>query len=127
MRKKGILVLILVAMGVVTYNYIYQDHRDISEEKPDVIVSSEEFIKQFSVNPQISEQQYNDQTIQITGTISEINNSDLTLDDAVFCQFKSVVNESLSLGDTLAIKGRCIGYDDLLEQVKLNECLIVKK
>ena len=127
MRKKGIFALILVVFGVLTYNYIYQDHRDISEEKPHFIITSEEIVVHFSEDSQLSEERYTDKTIQISGTITELNESDLTLDNAVFCQFNDELNKSLSLGDRLSIKGRCFGYDDLLELVKLNECSIIKK
>ena len=37
-----------------------------------------------------------------------------TLHDAIFCQFKENIS-SLKLNKTTAIKGRVIGYDDLLE------------
>jgi hypothetical protein len=29
-------------------------------------------------------------------------------------------------GDIVVIKGRCIGYDDLFEIVKLDQCIIIK-
>jgi hypothetical protein len=32
----------------------------------------------------------------------------------------------LKVNDTIVVKGRCIGYDDLLEEIKLDQCSIVR-
>ncbi len=125
MRKKGLFFLLLVVIGLLVYNYLYQDHRDISEETAEIITTSEKITEEFVNESQINEQKYIDKTIQVSGTITELNDSDLTLDEGVFCQFKMSLKENLSLGDKIILKGRCIGYDDLLEQVKLNECTLI--
>ena len=126
MRKIIVFILLLVILGVLGYNYLYQDHRDISTEKPDIEITSQEISNQFTSNSVLSEQKYIDKVIQVSGMITELNSSDLTLDDAVFCQFKDNIDTAFKIGDNLTLKGRCIGYDDLLEQVKLNESTIIK-
>ena len=30
------------------------------------------------------------------------------------------------LNNDVTIKGRCIGYDDLLEELKMDQCIIIK-
>ena len=125
MRKKGLFFLLLVVAGLLGYNYLYQDHRDISQETAEIITTSDKITEEFANESYISEQEYLDKTIQVSGTITELNDSDLTLDEGVFCQFKMNLKENLSLGDKIILKGRCIGYDDLLEQVKLNECTLI--
>lgn len=32
----------------------------------------------------------------------------------------------LKANNPISVKGRCIGYDDLLEEIKLDQCSIVK-
>jgi len=127
MRKKGIFILVLLLIGILGYNYLYQDHRDISSEKADYMITSNDLAVQFSSDTQASEQRYLDKTIQITGTVTELNKQDLTLDDKVFCQLTDTLRSSIDLGKNLTIKGRFIGYDDLLDQVKLNECILIGK
>jgi len=126
MLRKGILFVLLVVIGIVIYNYIYQDHRDISSEKPDFEMLSQDIASQFSSQAAQSEKVYIDKTIQIEGAITELNESDLTIDDAVFCQFNTTTLSALAVGKNIRVKGRCIGFDDLLEQVKLNECTIIE-
>jgi len=126
MRKKGIFVILVLLLGVLAYNYLYQDHRDISEETPGFAITSTKIANEFSSNSVLSEQKYIDKTIEVSGMITELNTTDLTLDDAVFSQFPKKISTDLKVGDTLTLKGRCIGYDDLLEQIKLNECTIIE-
>lgn len=126
MRKWIITAVILVIAIIIGYNYLYQDHRDIKTENPDFVITSESLTSQFSNNLSESEKKYLNKTIEVFGSISEMNENNLTLDDVVFCQFTEPVNQSVKIKSEIKIKGRCIGYDDLLEQVKLDQCSIIK-
>lgn len=124
MRKWVVLLVLIILGGIVTYNYIFHKHRDIKNEQAEFVLNSEDLANEFQVNPSSSEKKYLDKTIEVHGTITEQNDYDLTLDDKVFCQF----NSKISIGSKkVHIKGRFIGYDDLLEQVKLDQCSILTK
>jgi hypothetical protein len=120
--RKWIIILILLILGILAYNYIYKDHRNIESEKAEFVLTSIELSKQFSSNPIDAEQKYLNRTIEVSGTITEFNNTNLTLDQKVFCQF---MQEITTNSKTIRVKGRFIGYDDLLEQIKLDQCIIV--
>jgi len=45
----------------------------------------------------------------------------VTLDEAIQCTFNQLP-QGLSLDKKVTIKGRCIGYDDLFELAKLDQC-----
>jgi hypothetical protein len=124
--RKIIILIILILLAVLGYNYIYQDHRDIKTEKVDYAVSSSSISLEFSNNPSESESKYLNKTIVVSGNISEINENNLTLNEQVFCQFIECINASIKLNSEIKIKGRLIGYDDLLELVKLDQCNIIK-
>ena len=123
MKKIIIAIVLLVIVGFVAYNYIYQDHRDIQEEIAVYNMSSANIHQDFLEDLSNSESKYLDQTIEIKGVVTEINDSDLTLDDRIFCTFDKL--ELTKLGDNITIKGRCIGFDDLLELVKLDQCKVL--
>jgi hypothetical protein len=127
MRKKIIIILSVIIIGVIGYNYIYQDHRNIGSEKAEFVITSSDITSQFSNKLFESENKYLNKTIEISGIISEINKNDLTLDNSVFCQFSDITNQTYEVNSSIKIKGRCIGYDNLLEQVKLDQCLIISK
>lgn len=125
MKKKIVVLFSLAVIIYLVYNYIYKEHRDIANEKPSVEIASLQIFKDFSLNSTNADAEYLNKTIQITGTITELNKTNLTLDDKVFCDFEHDLN-ALKLKAKIVIKGRCIGFDDLLEQVKLDQCNIIK-
>ncbi|MDO7170636.1 OB-fold protein [Mariniflexile sp. AS56] len=124
MRKWLILVILLLA-GFAGYNYIYQSHRDIHEEQAAYTLSAQALSTAFLKTPSESELKYLNKTIEISGNITEINKKDLTLNESVFCQFSNLITLPSKKGTNIKIKGRVIGYDDLLEQVKVDQCFIV--
>ena len=125
MRKWIIILIALIIAVIVGYNYIYQDHRDIETEKAEFVMSANEISTLFSENSSTSEHKFLNKTIEVSGLISEINASDITIDDKVFCQFSKESTSDLKENSKVTIKGRVIGYDDLLEQVKLDQCTII--
>ena len=47
------------------------------------------------------------------------------INNKIFCKFDNIVNK-ININDSIVVKGRCIGYDELLEEIKLDQCSIVK-
>ena len=120
------LIIVLIITTVIGYNYVYQDHRDIENEQTEFSMSSVEINQLFSKNPTSAEQKFLNKTIEVSGLITDINSNDITIDDKIFCQFSNNLETSLNKNEKVKIKGRVIGYDDLLEQVKLDQCSINK-
>ena len=126
MKKKiGIISIVILAFIALAYNYVYQDHRDIENEKAEFTLSTKTLINEFLVNPNKSEKEYLNKVIEVTGVVTEINNNNnITLDNKVFCQLDNSNNSNIKIGQAIAIKGRIIGYDDLLEEIKLDQCYL---
>ncbi len=119
-RAKFLLAFIIFAViGFLGYNYIYHDHRDIATEKPET-VTPVELVKQFQQN---STPDILNKTVEIVGTITDIEQKAITIDDKIHCSFLTDIL-SVKVGETVTIKGRCIGYDDLFELVKLDQCTL---
>lgn len=125
MRKWSIVISIIILLGVLGYNYIYQDHRDIQSEDPTYVLSSKNLLDEFQINSGDSESKYLDKTIIVSGTITQLEKQALALDHVVFCQFKGNIDSNLQELDNITIKGRFLGYDDLLEEIKLDQCHII--
>jgi len=127
-NKIWILLILIFILGFLGYNYVYQDHRNVSNESADFTVDVNLLSEEFKNNPETSEKKYLNKTLIITGEITEINKSDLTLSNIVFCDFtETIITNILKLNSNCSIKGRFIGYDDLLEQIKLDQCTLLTK
>ena len=126
MFKKLLFILIGIAiLGFFGYTYIYKEHRNIAEEEAEFVLDAELLVKNFSENPEFANENYLNKTIAVEGKITAINDNNLILDNRIFCEF-SKFPENIKLQEMLIIKGRCIGYDDLLGEVKLDQCSVTE-
>ncbi|SNR14324.1 hypothetical protein [Tenacibaculum jejuense] len=123
-NKKLLIALFLIALvGFGGYLYIFQKPEEVSEIKPSFIGTSKDFISKNSAK--ITE--WNTKIIEITGTISSVSNEGVILDHNVFCQFlEDQKLNTLNENQTITVKGMVIGYDDLLDELKLNQCTLKK-
>ena len=123
--KKWIILFFAIISIVAIYNYVYQDHRNIQSEKAAYELSASEIVNSFLKNSEYAEKNYLNKTILIRGTITEMDKSNMTLNDSVWCVFDKQISDNIKINAQIEIKGRVIGYDDLLEQVKMDQCYIV--
>ncbi len=123
MKKKRILfaILLVAVVAVIGYNYLYQDHRDIKNEAPIAELSAVALLNEFKESVT---NEFLNSTLHISGVVTEIDGNNITIDNKVVCNFLEVP-EDLKLNKSIIIKGRCIGYDDLFEVVKLDQCSVV--
>jgi hypothetical protein len=101
---------------------VYKDHRDIKTEVSKIEIAAPYLLERFKKD---DGNDLLNRTITVTGTITQVESTAITIDSNVHCSFGSVVNDFKN-GDIVVIKGRCIGYDDLFEIVKLDQCIIIK-
>ena len=125
--KKKILIIALLAITIIAYfgyNYIYQDHRNISKEDADYTINASEFITEFVSDSEIAQTKYLNKTIVINGNITAQTNKSITLNNIIFCSLLEI--NKISKDSVVTMKGRFIGYDDLLEEIKLDQCSLTK-
>ena len=116
--------LVLIIGLIFAYNYIYPDHRSISDEPVSYTLDAAFFFNEFKADSHQAELKYLDQTVVVSGLITSINSETITISNKIYCQFE-VLNNDLKVNDSIVVKGRCIGFDDLLEEIKLDQCSIV--
>lgn len=129
MNKKlgyGILILLLVAFAI--YRYAYQEHRNISNEKATYTITIPALEKEFSTNDSLAFAKYQDQTIALTAKITAVDfeNKAIILENKVFATFNDSLPKGIISGKTATIKGRFLGYDELLEEFKIDQSSIIR-
>lgn len=127
MKKKILLIfLLLVVLAIVGYQFIYHSHRDIATEKVAFSTTGETLIKEFIADENSSNAKYLDKSVAIKGKITnvDVQNNTIVIDEKVF----AIVQEKneAKVGDEVTVKGRLIGFDSLLEEIKLDQCTIQK-
>ncbi len=124
MRKYWILIVI-VLIAILGFDYLYKAHRNIASENARFSLTAQQIHSEFNNDPVASQNKYGNKTIEISGLVSEIDEAEITIEDKVFCQFsEQITQKETPLNSKITVKGRFIGYDNLLEQVKLDQCII---
>ena len=121
-KSKWILLVISIIFigGVVVYKQVYKPHKTTEEIEAVYAGSSEKFIAEL----QKGFDKWNTKTIELEGTITSVVNNGFILDDFIFCQLRKDASLTKKQQDKITVKGTVIGYDELLNELKLNQCII---
>lgn len=125
MKKKLLLLLLFVVIaGMALYLYIYKSHRNIATETADFVIS----VSSLNGSDSLTYTKYKDKTIQITGKLTSIDleNKAIVINEKLFATFLDVVPQDLSVGKQIKIKGRFLDYDDLVEEFKMDQTIVVE-
>lgn len=128
--KKGIIIVFSVAIvaAIGLYFYTYQGHRDIGSENSDYKLRLSELQTEFKANDSLFNAKYADKTIEIYGKITalDLGNKSFMLEEKIEVNLMDAIPNTIKISDTIAIKGRYVGFDDLLEEFKIDQAIIVK-
>lgn len=129
MKKKILFfVFIVAAVGVAAYFYAYQGHRDIAAETADFSLTVADLQKEFTANDSLAYRKYQDKTILVSGKSTQMDPGSKTvvIDDKLSATFAAAIPNNVKLGTAVKIKGRFLGYDDLLEEFKVDQATLTE-
>lgn len=112
---------VLFITAYLAYSYIYQGHRDVLAEKATISLTSEALFDNFNNPSKKASQNYINKIIDFKGSISAIETDFIVIKPSIVCVLDSNFSVSqLTIGDSLNLKGRCIGFDELFMEVKMD-------
>lgn len=115
------IILILFIISFSTYKYIYKPHETIESLSIDYKGTSNNFSTKATTNPN----KWLNKTVELSGKITSTDSKGITLSSNIYCQFKNTKElNSLQKNQSITIKGTVIGYDNLLDELKINQCII---
>ena len=116
---------VILIVGFLSYSYIMTGGaRDLEKETSEFSVSATDVFGEFSNNSQMATTKELNKAVEITGKVTNVTENVITLEGKVSCQLQ--VSDQVLLNSQVKIKGRVTGYDDLLEELKLDQCLVIK-
>ena len=126
MNKKFKIILFSIAtFGVLAftgYNYVmYGGARNLSSEETAYTVSSKNITTEFASNVETANKKYLEKAIAIKGTITKITGTEVIIDNSIICNLKEL-DPSITKDQVITLKGRVVGYDDLMGELKLDQC-----
>ena len=121
-------------MIMATVYFVYnKPHRDILAEKAQFSLSLVEMNEEFLVDEDAAYKKYFNQVVEISGIAVAINEKANKRYDVVLKSQGIIANGELIdidvqpaklIEQKVSLKGLFIGYDNLLEEIKLSECSI---
>lgn len=127
-KKLGVAIMGLlvgvVALGFVLNATFNPKPRIIANEKAAFLIPADELQYFFANNEETASQKYMDKVLEVSGEVTEIEGKSVVLDNRVLVNFLTDTGNGLREGEELVIKGRCVGFDELLLQVKIDQAEI---
>jgi hypothetical protein len=121
----GILVIIAVA-GFAGYKYMMTGGaRHVENEDAAYTLTAEQLAKEFSENEPAASAKYLNKAIAVSGTVTATDKGTATLNGQIICTLHDTTNVA-GEDAKIVLKGRVVGYDDLMQEVRLDECSITE-
>jgi len=130
--KKILIVLgVLIVVGYFTLpmikDYIIYNlgKRDIQSEEAAFTLKTKDIVEEFTANEAAANKKYLEKPVAISGVITSVNTKEVVVDEVAICNF-TTADATLKAGQTVTVKGRVVGYDDLMGGLNLDQCSINK-
>lgn len=127
MKKIIVSLLVVLVLLFVLYKYVYKSHRDIANEEVLFTTTASVILDEFKKDEVAANTKYLDKTIIIYGKITnlDLKENSIAIDNILSGKI-SASDSSLKINDSIKCKGRFIGYDELLEEVKMDQITLIK-
>jgi hypothetical protein len=123
----GALFVVALIIGFSIFNYVFHGGaRDLATEEAAFTVTSKSISAEFAVNVPTATKKYSDKAIAVSGIVTAVTDSIVTIDNTIICNFKTP-DTTIKNHQAITIKGRLVGFDDLMGELKLDQCSINKK
>ncbi len=127
-KRKVVLALFAAAIifgGWTTWYVFFKPHRNIAKEKASFSLTTDQLSQEFKANTAVATAKYIDKAVllegavtQIEGTTVSFNNVACNIDSAQLAKISSV-----KTGDKIKLQGQVVGYNDLMEEIGLAQCV----
>ena len=109
-----------------TYN---KPHKDFNKSPFELTIESKELISLYQDNIDNANTRFLDKILLVKGSITHIETDIIILDNGIVCTLdpSQTITNKIHLNKNISVKGRCIGYDDLLEEIRIDHSFIMRK
>ena len=111
----------IIALGAIYY-YSQSIKVNYETEKPVLITNAKDLIWRFQMD---SAKELLFQVVQVKGSITGLDSLLIILDHKLICAPVPDTELNPNVGEAVTFKGRCISYDDLLDEVRMDHVFLV--
>ena len=120
--------LFIIGLTIIYFTY-NKPHKDFNKTPSQFTIESKKLISFYQNSSEDANTKYLDKIILITGTITDFEENIIILDNGIVCTLdpSQKIDDQIYTGSKISIKGRCIGYDDLLEEIRVDHSFVIKR
>ncbi|MED5316151.1 MAG: hypothetical protein VX744_00235 [Candidatus Neomarinimicrobiota bacterium] len=109
---------IIPIIVLATFVYYTQSLKpDYTSKEPVLTTDANDLVWRFQMN---EGSELLNQIVKVNGNVTGIDSLLVILDHQVICAPDLSAGLVPSIGESITVKGRCIGYDDLLKELRLD-------
>ena len=124
LKKNKLILTFLFVLGMIGfafYTLTMEPPTSIENRKVDFTGSADELLVKITDHTE----EWQDKIVVVSGEVTNIDENGIMLSSKIYCQLKQVSDlQKINPSNNISLKGRIIGYDDLLEELKLDQCII---
>ena len=121
------LLFFIAFFGTVFFVY-NKPHKDFSGAQADITLEAAKLYEHYQNNLSDANLKFLDKVLLVNGPVTELNSNLVIIGGNIVCSLDSsyVLDTGIKLDDKISVKGRCIGYDDLFGEVRIDHCFIMQ-
>ena len=132
MKKKKIIILIsllsFIAVSTTIYFIWNKPHKNYFNAPVDISIEGTKLNEYYQNDLTDANLKFLDKILLVSGPITKLNSNLVIIGGNIVCSLDSshVLDPSIKLYDEISVRGRCIGYDDLFGEVRIDHCFIMQ-
>jgi hypothetical protein len=129
------IIIFLIAAGIIIFNNTYnKPHLDVSEADSDFEIGLAELFDEFSADEMAATKKYAEKVILTEGIFKSSSEGEFTnilMEDSkgriANCELEAKSPVNIEPGQKIKLKGLFIGYNDLMGELQMKKCTILRE
>tara|TARA_B110000003_G_C16625680_1_gene524803 strand:- start:458 stop:850 length:393 start_codon:yes stop_codon:yes gene_type:complete len=113
----------IIALFAFLY-YTKSFQTDFVSEKPVLNTDAASLFWRFQIN---EADDLINRIVQVSGEVTGFDSTLLILNNSIICYPENNKKIEVEIGTIIKIKGRCISYDDLLQELRLDHVILIQE
>ena len=132
MKKKKIIILVsllsFLAVSTTIYFIWNKPHKNYFNAPVDISIEGTKLNEYYQNDLMDANLKFLDKILLVSGPVTKLNSRLVIIGGNIVCSLDSsyVLDTGIKLDDKISVKGRCIGYDDLFGEVRIDHCFIIR-
>ena len=122
-----LLVPVIMLGSLMLLFLFFKPHPEWTQMEPSFDLRAAVLLSEYRSDIAKANSKYLNKVLSIEGELTRTEPSLLIIDHGVTCTLDStqMIDRYPALGTSLTIKGRCVGYDELLEEVRIDHVSVL--